>query len=633
MVNGLGVFGWGVGGIEAEAAMLGQPLSMLIPEVVGFKLHGRLPEGATATDLVLIVTEMLRKKGVVGKFVEFYGTGLSSLSLPDRATIANMAPEYGATMGFFPVDAETLAYLRFTGRDAARVRLVEEYTKAQGIFRTDATPDPIYTDTLELDLATVEPTLAGPKRPQDRVPLRQSKASFEKSLEGAAQKHVAVQNNGDKFELSNGSVVIAAITSCTNTSNPSLMLGAGLLAKKAVERGLHSKPWVKTSLAPGSKVVTDYLEAAGLAKYLNELGFNLVGYGCTTCIGNSGPLEEHIGAAIKDNSLVAVSVLSGNRNFEGRIHPLVRANYLASPPLVVAYALAGRMDFDMASEPLGNDKDGKPVFLRDIWPSPQEIESTVRANVTTAMYHKEYGEVFQGDARWQGLKVPEGDLYAWDEQVHLHQESAVLREDDEESRAADRHSQRARAGDARQQHHHRSHFARRLDRHRQPGRKIAHRAGRQAGGLQLLRRAARQSRSDDARHVRQYSPAQPARAGHRGRLDRASARRRENDDLRRVDEISEGRRAADRARRQGIRLGIVARLGGEGHAAARRARGDRGKLRAHPSQQPGRHGRAAAAISRGRIGAVARPHRVRGIHDRRRCKTRSGNGRRSSRPR
>ncbi len=414
MVNGLGVFGWGVGGIEAEAAMLGQPLSMLIPEVVGFKLHGRLPEGTTATDLVLVVTEMLRKKGVVGKFVEFYGTGLSSLSLPDRATIANMAPEYGATMGFFPVDAETLSYLRFTGRPADRVRLVEEYTKAQGIFRTDATPDPMYTDTLELDLATVEATLAGPKRPQDRVPLRQSKSAFEKSLEGAAQKHVAVRNNGDQFELSNGSVVIAAITSCTNTSNPSLMLGAGLLAKKAVERGLHRKPWVKTSLAPGSKVVTDYLQSAGLGKYLSELGFQLVGYGCTTCIGNSGPLEEHIGAAIKDNSLVAVSVLSGNRNFEGRIHPLVRANYLASPPLVVAYALAGRMDFDMSSEPLGNDKSGKPIFLRDIWPSPQEIESTVRANVNTAMFHKEYGEVFEGDAHWKGLKVPQGDLYVWD---------------------------------------------------------------------------------------------------------------------------------------------------------------------------------------------------------------------------
>jgi aconitate hydratase A / 2-methylisocitrate dehydratase len=414
MINGLGVFGWGVGGIEAEAAMLGQPLSMLIPEVIGFKLHGRLPEGATATDLVLIITEMLRKKGVVGKFVEFCGTGLSSLSLPDRATIANMAPEYGATMGFFPVDAETLAYLRFTGREPARIRLVEEYTKAQGIFRTDATPDPIYTDSLELDLADVEPTLAGPKRPQDRVPLRQAKVSFENSVGSAASKHVIVQNNGDKFELSNGSVVIAAITSCTNTSNPSLMLGAGLLAKKAIERGLRRKPWVKTSLAPGSKVVTDYLQAAGLNAYLDQLGFQLVGYGCTTCIGNSGPLDEPIAAAIKSNSLVAVSVLSGNRNFEGRIHSLVRANYLASPPLVVAYALAGRMDFDMASEPLGNDNNGKPVYLRDIWPSPQEIESTVRASVRTTMFNKEYGEVFQGDARWRGLPIPEGALYAWD---------------------------------------------------------------------------------------------------------------------------------------------------------------------------------------------------------------------------
>ena len=356
MVNGLGVLGWGVGGIEAEAAMLGQPLSMLMPDVVGFKLHGRLPEGATATDLVLTVTEMLRKKGVVGAFVEFYGTGLSSLTLPDRATIANMAPEYGATMGFFPVDAETLAYLRFTGRSAERVALVEAYTKLQGMFRTDQTPDPLFTDTLELDLGKVEPTLAGPKRPQDRVPLRQAKASFAKAVEGTPEKHIAVKNNGDQFELSNGSVVIAAITSCTNTSNPSLMLGAGLVAKKAVERGLQSKAWVKTSLAPGSKVVTDYLNAAGLTPYLEKLHFNLVGYGCTTCIGNSGPLPDAIGAAIKDNGLVAVSVLSGNRNFEGRMHPLVRANYLASPPLVVAYALAGRMDFDMASEPLGNDQ-------------------------------------------------------------------------------------------------------------------------------------------------------------------------------------------------------------------------------------------------------------------------------------
>jgi len=414
MVNSLGVFGWGVGGIEAEAAMLGQPLSMVIPDVAGFKLHGKLPAGSTATDLVLVVTQMLRSKGVVGKFVEFYGTGLSSLSLPDRATIANMSPEYGATMGFFPVDEETLNYLRFTGRDASRVALVEAYTKEQGLFRTDETPDPIFTTTLELDLSTVESTLAGPKRPQDRVALRQAKEMFVKSMEGVPSKHAQVKNNGDQFDLSNGSVVIAAITSCTNTSNPSLMIGAGLLAKNAVERGLSSKPWVKTSLAPGSKVVTDYLDASGLTPYLEKLHFNLVGFGCTTCIGNSGPLPEAIGAAIKENNLVAVSVLSGNRNFEGRIHPLVRANYLASPPLVVAYALAGRMDMDLTTEPLGKDSSGKPVFLKEIWPSPLEIENAVRAAVTTAMYSKEYGRIFEGDTSWKNLKVPEGELYVWE---------------------------------------------------------------------------------------------------------------------------------------------------------------------------------------------------------------------------
>src|SRR5271155_426561 len=414
MVNALGVFGWGVGGIEAEAAMLGQPSSMLIPDVVGFRLHGKLSEGATATDLVLTVTEMLRKKGVVGKFVEFCGTGLSSLSVPDRATIANMAPEYGATMGFFPVDAETLAYLQFTGRTQEQIALVEAYCKEQMLFRTDDMADPIFSDKLELDLSTVEPTVAGPKRPQDRVSLRNAKSSFTKVVEGMPDKHVAVKNNGDSFDLSSGAVVIAAITSCTNTSNPSLMLGAGLLAKKAVERGLHVKPWVKTSLAPGSKVVTDYLQASGLMSYLEKLKFHLVGYGCTTCIGNSGPLPEAIGAAIKENNMVAVAVLSGNRNFEGRVHPLVRANYLASPPLVVAYALAGRMDMDLTTESLGTDSDGKPVYLREIWPTPQEIESTVRDSVTSEMYRKEYANVFEGDAHWKSMPVPQGDLYQWD---------------------------------------------------------------------------------------------------------------------------------------------------------------------------------------------------------------------------
>src|SRR5690348_1383572 len=414
MVNSLGVFGWGVGGIEAEAAMLGQPSSMLIPEVIGFRLHGRLSEGATATDLVLTVTEMLRKKGVVGKFVEFYGSGLSSLSVPDRATIANMAPEYGATMGFFPADSETLAYLRFTGRQSEQIALVEAYCKEHMLFRTDETPAPLFNDTLELDLGSVESAVAGPKRPQDRVLLRQAKSSFTKVVEGAPAKSVHVRNNGDAFDLSSGAVVIAAITSCTNTSNPSLMIGAGLLAKKAVERGLHITPWVKTSLAPGSKVVTDYLQAAGLTQYLDKLNFHLVGYGCTTCIGNSGPLPEPIGAAIKENNLVAVAVLSGNRNFEGRIHPLVRANYLASPPLVVAYALAGRMDMDITSEPLGNDTAGKPVYLKDLWPTPQDIETAVRAAVSTSQFTKEYGEVFEGDAHWKSMPIPKGDIYQWD---------------------------------------------------------------------------------------------------------------------------------------------------------------------------------------------------------------------------
>jgi aconitate hydratase len=414
MVNGLGVFGWGVGGIEAEAAMLGQPFSMLIPAVVGFKLHGRLPAGATATDLVLTVTQMLRKKGVVGKFVEFYGTGLSSLTLPDRATIANMAPEYGATMGFFPVDAETLSYLRFTGRSEDQVRLVEAYSKEQGLFRTDETPDPVFSDKIDLNLGDVVPTIAGPKRPQDSVPLDQAKVAFEKSLTEPA-KRVSVQSNGDKFDIADGSVVIAAITSCTNTSNPSLMLGAGLLAKKAVERGLATKPWVKTSFAPGSKVVTDYLEKAGLWPYLETLRFHLVGYGCTTCIGNSGPLPESVGKAIKENNLVAVSVLSGNRNFEGRINPLCRANFLASPPLVVAYALAGRMDFDIVNEPLGHDKAGQPVFLRDIWPSPEEVDRTMRSSVSSEMFRKEYADVFTGDEHWRSLPIPKGDLYQWDE--------------------------------------------------------------------------------------------------------------------------------------------------------------------------------------------------------------------------
>jgi aconitate hydratase len=448
MINGLGVLGWGVGGIEAEAAMLGQPVSMLIPEVVGFKLHGKLPPGATATDLVLTATEMLRKKKVVGKFVEFYGTGLSSLPLADRATIANMAPEYGATMGFFPCDEETLKYLRLSGRPEHHVKLVEAYTKEQGLFRTDSTPDPEFTDTLELDLGTVEPSLAGPKRPQDRVPLSKSKSMYAEAVDAELEKLAGagsagkgsgravaasasggsgvavaepavageagaqVEYNGNTFTLKHGAVVIAAITSCTNTSNPSVMLAAGLLARNAVKKGLKTKPWVKSSLAPGSKVVTDYFRQAGLQQYLDQLGFQLVGYGCTTCIGNSGPLPEPIGQAIDANKLVVAAVLSGNRNFEGRVNPQTRFNYLASPPLVVAYALAGRMDVDLTREPLGVGNDG-PVFLRDIWPSPQEVQDEISRSVKAEFFTTQYADVFKGDEQWRQLDVPAGETYAW----------------------------------------------------------------------------------------------------------------------------------------------------------------------------------------------------------------------------
>ncbi len=424
MINGLGCLGWGVGGIEAEAAMLGQPVSMLIPQVVGFKLHGQLPEGATATDLVLTVTQMLRKKGVVGKFVEFFGPGLEQLPLADRATIANMAPEYGATCGIFPVDAETLAYMRLTGRPEAQIRRVEAYCKEQGMFRTAASADPVYTDVMELELGQVEPCLAGPSRPQDRVVLGQVKKSFLDALpglqikkkEGKKELPLSVETRGPAatgLPTKHGSVVIAAITSCTNTSNPSVLVAAGLVAKKAAERGLASKPWVKTSLAPGSKAVTEYLIQAGLMRSLEQLRFFLVGYGCTTCIGNSGPLPPEISKSIADHELVVCSVLSGNRNFEGRVHPEVRANYLASPPLVVAYALAGKIDFDFAAEPLGTDQSGKPVFLKDIWPTQKEVLDIVRQCVKPEMFARVYQDVYTGDAEWRSIKVPAGDQFAW----------------------------------------------------------------------------------------------------------------------------------------------------------------------------------------------------------------------------
>lgn len=425
MINGLGVLGWGVGGIEAEAAMLGQPIYMLTPEVIGFKLTGRLPEGATATDLVLAATQMLRQKGVVGKFVEFYGPGIRALSLPDRATIANMAPEYGATMGFFPVDEETLRYLRRTGRSEALIAQVETYMKAQGLFYSDALPEAEYSDTLELDMNSVEPSLAGPMRPQDRIPLADMKEAFHQALRapvkergyalsGADLERKGIVANGYRTEIGHGAVVIAAITSCTNTSNPSVMLGAGILARKAVEKGLRVKPYVKTSMAPGSKVVTDYMDAAGLTPYLEALGFNTVGYGCTTCIGNSGPLPEAVSRAVKEGDIVAAAVLSGNRNFSGRVHPEVRANYLASPPLVVAYALAGTTDIDLVNEPIGSGANGEPVYLRDIWPSNGEIQQALESSLNAGMFHQEYSHIYTGNDTWNEIPASGGDIYDWD---------------------------------------------------------------------------------------------------------------------------------------------------------------------------------------------------------------------------
>ncbi|YBV95722.1 aconitate hydratase AcnA [Phyllobacteriaceae bacterium JZ32] len=420
MVNGLGVLGWGVGGIEAEAAMLGQPVSMLLPEVIGFRLTGKLKEGVTATDLVLTVTQMLRKKGVVGKFVEFFGPGLDNMTLADRATIGNMAPEYGATCGFFPVDGETLSYMNMSGRDEERIKLVEAYTKAQGMWRESGGLDPVFTDVLELDLGDVVPSMAGPKRPEGRIPLPEIASGFAKALETEYKKTTGQTTRysveGEDFDLGHGDVVIAAITSCTNTSNPSVLIAAGLLARNAVAKGLKTKPWVKTSLAPGSQVVAAYLESAGLQKDLDALGFNLVGFGCTTCIGNSGPLPAPISKTINDKGLIAAAVLSGNRNFEGRVSPDVQANYLASPPLVVAHALAGTVTKDLTKEPLGEDQNGNPVFLKDIWPSSQEVQEFIARNVTRKLFAEKYADVFKGDENWQAVQVPAGQTYAWDDQ-------------------------------------------------------------------------------------------------------------------------------------------------------------------------------------------------------------------------
>ena len=514
MINGLGVLGWGVGGIEAEAGMLGQPLYMLMPEVVGFEIEGSMPSGSTATDLVLRVTEVLRKEGVVGKFVEFFGAGVSSMSLADRATIANMAPEYGATMGYFPVDDETLRYLRRTGRTEDQVALVEAYMKAQGLFRTDASPRLEYTKVLKLNLSEIEPALAGPKRPQDRVPLKNVKQSFSKALSApiaergfgltseALAKTGTVENGNSSVEIGHGAVVIAAITSCTNTSNPSVMIGAGLLAKKAIEKGLSVHPYVKTSLAPGSRVVTDYLDRAQLTKPLEALGFHTVGYGCTTCIGNSGPLPDPVAAAITNGNLVAAAVLSGNRNFEGRVNPLTRANYLASPPLVVAYALAGTMDIDFESEPIGHNKAGTPVYLRDIWPTRDEVQKTMDSCVLPEMFEKQYSNAFTDNEKWNAIKITTGDLYAWDSSSTYIQRPPFLEGITADAKVAQANPWRDVLGGARRFRNNGSHLSSGLDHQEQPRRQVPHRTRRRTDRVQQLRIASWKRSRNGSRHIR-----------------------------------------------------------------------------------------------------------------------------------
>ena len=615
MVNGLAVLGWGVGGIEAEAAMLGQPLSMLLPEVIGFKLKGQLKEGVTATDLVLTVTQMLRKKGVVGKFVEFFGPGLDYLSVADKATIGNMAPEYGATCGFFPVDKEAIDYLKTSGRAAARVALVRSTPRRRACSAPRATPDPVFTETLTLDLADVVPSLAGPKRPEGRVALPSVAEGFAAAMESEYKKAMEQSKrfavDGRNDDLGHGDVVIAAITSCTNTSNPSVLIGAGLLARNAAAKGLKAKPWVKTSLAPGSQVVAEYLANSGLQKDLDKVGFNLIGFGCTTCIGNSGPLPEEISKSINDNGIIAAAVLSGNRNFEGRVSPDVQANYLASPPLVVAYALAGSVRKNLAVEPIGTGKDGKPVYLKDIWPTTKEINAFIKKFVTSKVFKKRYADVFKGDPNWRKIKTTDSETYRWNmsstyvqnppyfEGMKMEPEPIV---DIVDARIL------AMFGDKITTDHISPAGSIKLT---SPAGQVSVRTAGAPGRLQPVRHAARQPRSDDARHLRQH-PHQELhpegrRRQHSGRrTDEALARRRADVDLRRGDEVPAGAGAAGGVRRRRIRQRLVARLGGEGHAPARRARSGLPELRAYPSLQSRRHGRAAADLRRGNVVAVAR---------------------------
>ncbi len=555
MVNGLGVLGWGVGGIEAEAAMLGQPVSMLIPQVIGFRLTGKLPEGSTATDLVLVVTEMLRKKGVVGRFVQFFGKGLATLPLADRATISNMAPEYGATCGIFPVDKETVHYLRLTGRTESQIQLVEHYMKEQGLWHDEETPEAEYTDVLSLDLSTVEPSVAGPKRPQDRFLLGQAGKSFHDAFgttpaaqamgspgtpqpKGATavldwESPSAAANEEACEGLKSGDIVIAAITSCTNTSNPSVMLAAGLVAKKAVEKGLNTKPWVKTSLAPGSRVVSEYLIKAGLQTYLNQIGFNVVGYGCTTCIGNSGPLPEHISKIVNERDLAVVSVLSGNRNFEGRISPDVKANYLMSPPLVVAYALAGSIDIDITQEPLGTDKSGQPVYLKDVWPTQQEVAQAIESSIHADMFRKNYGEVFKGDEKWNEIPLAGSDLYEWVPDSTYVRRPPYFEGMSKEAPSAvpELIGMRVLAvlGDSVTTDHISPAGSIKL---KFAGRQIFDRKGSFPASLQLVWFAPRQSRGDGEGNLRKHPFKKPTGARNRGRRNYLSADRRGHNDFR-----------------------------------------------------------------------------------------------------
>ena len=570
MVNGLGVLGWGVGGIEAEAAMLGQPLSMLLPPVVGFRLTGEMPVGTTATDLVLTITELLRKHGVVGKFVEFYGPGVAAVQLENRATIGNMSPEYGATCAIFPIDEVTLDYLRFTGRDEHHVALVEAYAKEQGLWHAAGGDEPVFSETIELDLSTVVPSIAGPSRPQDRVSLTDAGSAFRTALGREKRSQSTTLGDGSTAEIEDGHVVVAAITSCTNTSNPQVMLAAGLLAKKAVDKGLRPKPWVKTSLAPGSRVVMDYYDRAGLTAPLAEAGFDLVGFGCTTCIGNSGPLLTGVSEAVQSGDLSVASVLSGNRNFEGRIHPEVRMNYLASPPLVVAYALAGTMDIDLDTDSLGTDTDGQPVYLADLWPSDEEVTEAIRGSLTSDMFRQRYGAVFDGDERWQAVETATGATFAWNSES-----TYVLRPPFLEGLAptpapvTDIAGARVLAllGDSVTTDH--ISPAGNIGPTTPAGHYLADHGVRTVR-LQLVRSPSGQPRGHDAGDVRQYPPAQPAGSWNRGRDHPPPARWRADQHLRGGHALCRRGDAPRRPGRQGVRLGLVTGLGGQGHLAARR---------------------------------------------------------------